>query len=185
MGPVANFEDIYQEFQPRIRRYLRHLVGNSEADDLTQIVFLKINAALPGFRGDASLSTWIYRIATNVARDHARSRGKWNSVDGETIEALPDPAQEAADRAYIRREMNNCIRELVDRLPEPYRAVLLLSDFEDFSNAQIVEVLDLSLDTVKIRLHRARARLREAMQCQCSFYRDDGNDLMCDRKPEK
>jgi len=181
---AREFEAVHREFRPRIRRYLRHLVGEVEADDLTQTVFFKVSAALPAFRGESSLSTWVYRIATNVARDHSRASGRWDSAEVESIEDLPDPAQEAADRAYIRREMRACIREMVEKLPEQYRAPLLLSDFEELTNAQIAEILGLSLDTVKIRLHRARARLRAAMECGCTFYRDSGNELMCDRKEE-
>jgi RNA polymerase sigma-70 factor (ECF subfamily) len=179
-----DFEAVHREFRPRIRRYLRHLAGEADADDLTQAVFLKVSGALPAFRGESSLSTWIYRIATNVARDHARALGRWNNADVESVEDLPDPAQEAADRAYIRQEMRACIRELVEKLPEQYRAPLLLSDFEELANAQVAEILGLSLDTVKIRLHRARSRLRTAMECRCTFYYDDGNELMCDRKEE-
>jgi RNA polymerase sigma-70 factor, ECF subfamily len=181
---ARNFEAVHQEFRPRICRYLRHLVGEAEADDLTQAVFLKVSAALPAFRGESSLLTWIYRIAINIARDHSRASGRWSSVEIESIEDLPDSAREAADRAYIRQEMSTCIRELVEKLPEPYRAPLLLSDFEELANAQIAEILGLSLDTVKIRLHRARVRLRAAMECGCTFYRDNGNELMCDRKEE-
>lgn len=181
---VMDFDAIHREFRPRIRRYLRHLVGEAEADDLTQTVFLKVSTALPAFRGESSLSTWVYRIATNVARDQARRSGRWGSAEIESIEDLPDPAQEAADRAYIRQEMRACIRELVENLPEHYRAPLLLSDFDELTNAQIAEILELSLDTVKIRLHRARTRLRAAMECGCTFYRDNGNELMCNRKEE-
>jgi RNA polymerase sigma-70 factor (ECF subfamily) len=179
---AGDFEAVHREFRPRIRRYLRHLAGEAEADDLTQTVFLKVSSALPAFRGEASLSTWIYHIATNVARDHARASGRWSNAEIESVEDLPDPAREAADRAYIRQEMRACIRELVEKLPEQYRAPLLLSDFEELANAQIAEILGLSLDTVKIRLYRARVRLRAEMECGCTFYRDDGNELMCDRK---
>lgn len=156
-----DFDAVYREFRPKIRRYLRHLAGG----------------ALSAFRGESSLSTWIYRIATNVARDHARAAGKWDIAEIESVEDLPDPAREAAGRAYIRG--------VVEELPEQYRAVLLLSDVEELSNAEIAEILGLSLDTVKIRLHRARTRLRVALACRCTFYRDDGNELMCDRKTEE
>ena len=158
-----DFDAVHREFRPKIRRYLRHLVGDADADDLTQAVFVKVSGALPAFRGESSLSTWIYRIATNTARDHARASGRWDSADIESVETLPDPAREAADRAYIRNEMRACIRGMVEELPEHYRAPLLLSDFEELGNAQIAEVLGVSLDTVKIRLLRGRARLRAAM----------------------
>jgi RNA polymerase sigma-70 factor (ECF subfamily) len=78
--------------------------------------------------------------------------------------------------------MSACIREVIDGLPVSYRSVLLLSEFDDLANAEIADVLDISLDTVKIRLHRARQALREALKCECHFYRDERNELMCDRK---
>ncbi|MEJ2200874.1 MAG: sigma-70 family RNA polymerase sigma factor [Desulfuromonadaceae bacterium] len=181
---ALQFEAVHREFRPRIRRYLRHLAGETEADDLTQEVFIRVDGALDGFRGEAALSTWIYRIATNVARDHARRRGRWIETDPETVETLPDPAQEGADRAYIRQEMRACVRDLVEQLPENYRVVLLLADFEELANADIAEILGLTLETVKIRLHRARSSFREILRRRCYFYRNENNELSCDRKPK-
>ena len=68
-----DFPQVYGEFHPRIQRYLTRLLGTNEADDATQEVFAKISQALPQFRGESSLSTWIYRIATNTAYDRLRS----------------------------------------------------------------------------------------------------------------
>src|SRR5512136_509386 len=70
---LQDFAAIYQEFHPRILRYLQRLCGEEDAADLTQTVFIKVSRALDSFRGDSSLSTWIYRIATNTAHDHAIS----------------------------------------------------------------------------------------------------------------
>ena len=180
-----DFETIHREYRERIRRYLRHLAGEAEADDLTQEVFAKVSKALAGFRGDSSLSTWIYRIATNVAHDHARKSGGWDEADLDAVGELPDPSRETADRDYIRREMRSCVRELVEQLPDNYRTVLLLSDFVELPNAAIAEILGLSLETVKIRLHRARTKLRTLLECRCIFYRDEDSGLMCDRKQEE
>jgi RNA polymerase sigma-70 factor, ECF subfamily len=74
MRATDPFRKIYDENQPRIRRLLVRLVGPQEAEDLTQTVFAKAAAALPSFRGDAEISTWLYRIATNVASDWLRGR---------------------------------------------------------------------------------------------------------------
>lgn len=185
---MRDFDDIYREFQPKIHRYLSNVSGDHEAADLTQAVFLKVSRSLDSFRGDSSLSTWIYRIATNTAHDHAvsslaRQKKAEQSLDDEgSIDDLPDAASAGTDREYIRREMNSCIRGVVEQLPENYRTVLLLSDFEELSNAEIAAIHDISLDTVKIRLHRARAALRTSMESRCSFYHDERNELMCDRK---
>lgn len=188
MQDKIDYDNIYREFRPKIERYLRRLAGDADAADLTQTVFLKVGRGLETFRGESSLATWIYRIATNVARDHARSRGAAPAIEDlsdDTFGQIPDKGQERIDLLHIRKEMRSCIREMVERLPEPYRAVLLLSDFEDLTNPQIAQILDLSVDTVKIRLHRARARLRSLMECGCTLYRDADSGLMCDRKEEK
>jgi RNA polymerase sigma-70 factor (ECF subfamily) len=71
---IPNFAAIYADLQPKVLRYLTGLVGPDEAEDISQNVFLKVHAGLKDFRGEASLSTWIYRIATNAALDRLRSR---------------------------------------------------------------------------------------------------------------
>ncbi len=78
--------------------------------------------------------------------------------------------------------MHDCIKGIVDCLPENYRTVLILSEHEGLTNNDISEVLNISLDTVKIRLHRARAKLKKELEHHCSFYRDDRNEFACDRK---
>ncbi len=185
------FQDIYDGFHEKIRRYLTRLIGESEADDVTQEVFLKINAALDSFRGDSSLSTWIYRIATNSAMDYRRKSSTSpqaqvvdGGLNGESAyeEEIALDSSASPDRQLIRKKMNDCIRGIVDGLPENYRTVLILSDLEEMKNNEISEILDISLETVKIRLHRARARLKKELEHHCSFYKDERNELACDRK---
>lgn len=185
---MRDFDSIYKEFQPRIRRYLNNIACESDALDLTQTVFLKVSQSLDSFRGESSLSTWIYRIATNTAHDHALSslskqKGREQLFDEDSsIDDLPDTAFPGSERDYIRQEMNACIRGVINQLPENYRTVLLLSEFEELTNSEIAEILEISIDTVKIRLHRARAALRKAMECQCNLYHDERSEIMCDRK---
>jgi len=190
-----DFEEIYSLFQPRILGYLSRMLGENEAEDLTQEVFVKVDRALKEFRGEARLSTWIYRIATNAALDRLRS-SPYRQRARESVQAdsadqgagLEDKnvwtgeTKEGLDQQLIRREMNSCIREYIDQLPEDYRTVLLLSEVEGFKNREIAEILGVSLDTVKIRLHRARARLKESLDSHCNFYLDERSELACDRK---
>jgi len=191
-----DFQEIYATFQPRMRRYLSRLVGADEADELAQEVFVKVDKALKGFRGEAQLATWIYRIATNVALDRLRNPSfrqrarESGPVDAgaEVAAELPDrnvwtgEAKPEVDQQLIRQEMNSCIREYIEQLPEDYQAVLILSEGEGLKNREIAEVLGVSLDTVKIRLHRARARLKESLGSHCHFYLDERSELACDRK---
>jgi RNA polymerase sigma-70 factor, ECF subfamily len=185
--PSLDFKSVHDEFRPRVLRYLRHLVGESETEDLAQVVMLKVNGALPGFRGDSSLSTWIYRIATNTALDRLRRKTVPTMAEAELEAAGDDTGTEAqtasAEATAIREEMSDCIRSFIERLPAGYKTVMALAEPEGFTNAEIAAILQMSLDTVKIRLHRAREKLRKDLQAGCSFYRDVDDRLACDRKP--
>ena len=188
-----DFGRIYVEYQPGIRRYIARMVGEHDAEDLTQTVFFKVSQALKEFRGESTLSTWIYRIATNTAADWVRSPSVRRAIQSVPLDVpfdgdKADHATEEhggpppADQALVRREMNRCIRQVIDGLPENYRAVIALSEFDGLKNAEIAEILGVSLDTVKIRLHRARGMLRKAMETRCDLYRDERLGLACDVK---
>ena len=82
----------------------------------------------------------------------------------------------------IRQEMNLCIRQVVEGLPDHDREVILLSEFEGRTNANIAGILGVSLDTVKSRLHRARGRLKQALDARCTLYHDERQGLACDQK---
>ena len=92
-------------------------------------------------------------------------------------------AEPTVDQKLIRKEMGDCVREFVDRLPPDYRTVLILSELEGFKNREIADILEISLDNVKVRLHRARARLKKELDVGCSFYHSEQGNLACDRKP--
>ena len=187
MCPALGFKSLHDQFRPRVLRYLARLVGEAEAEDLTQAVMMKVSQGLPAFRGDSSVSTWIYRIATNAALDRLRgapapafSEAELESDDGEVP---PQARRPSVESQAMREEMSACVREFIGRLPENYRAAMVLSEIEGFTNEEIAAILGLTLETVKIRLHRARARLRKDLQAGCDFYRSDENELACDRKP--
>jgi RNA polymerase sigma-70 factor (ECF subfamily) len=88
------------------------------------------------------------------------------------------------EQQAIREEMSSCVRGVVDRLPDNYRTAIVLSDLEGFKDGEIAEVLGLTLSATKIRLHRARARLKQELSSCCVFYRNEENELACDRKTE-
>lgn len=181
-----DFQSIHDRFRPRVLRYLTRLAGETAAEDLAQLVMLKVSDGLPDFRGDSGLATWIYRIATNAALDTLRRKAIPPSTDS-GLEAddgsLPPAAQSASvETTAIREEMNACIREFIERLPQTHRTVMVLSELEGFTNAEIATILGISLDTVKIRLHRAREKLRKELDTGCHFYRDECDELACDRK---
>jgi len=189
-----DFQAIHASYRPRIHRYLTRLVGPIEAEDLTQEVFVRVNRGLPGFKGASTLSTWIYRIATNVATDRLRSRSFQETRSAKAIsphvgsaeetDALPDQKNRSVERQLMQEQMSSCVHDFINTLPENYRAVVILSDIEELTNQEISEVLELTLDTVKIRLHRGREKLKEKLRNGCSFERDEEDILVCDPKAD-
>jgi len=195
-GSETAFEQIYAEFWSKIHRYLVRMVGELEAEDLTQEVFVKLSQALPAFRGEAKLSTWIYRIATNAALDRLRSP-KVQAVEHDLPLArqIASGEVELKDRntwtgeqipliepQIYRKEMNACVQEYIRQLPEIYRTVLMLSHMEELGNQEIADVLGLTLETVKIRLHRARELLRRELAENCPSYWIMDNEFLPELK---
>lgn len=191
------FQKIHDIYQPKIFRYLSNLIDEYEAEDLTQELFAKVSKNLETFRGESHISTWIYRIATNLAIDRIRyctlpfedqfSRAEITSDDGEEIEDRNIWTGErpySAEQKLIRAEMTDCIRSCLENLPETFRVVLVLSELESFRNKEIAEIMGGTLETVKIRLHRARALLRKEIENNCRVYRDERNELACEPTEE-
>jgi RNA polymerase sigma-70 factor (ECF subfamily) len=192
MRTEINFREVYKEFQPKILHYLSRLMSPEEAEDVAQEVFEKVNRSLDGFKGKSKLSTWIYRIATNTALDKLRSSSFKHSSRQASLEetagtkdknAWTGQTETSSDQKVIRKEMSECVREYIDRLLPDYQTVLLLSELEGFKNKEIAEILQISLENVKVRLHRARAALKNELDNGCDFYHNEEGTLACDRKP--
>jgi RNA polymerase sigma-70 factor (ECF subfamily) len=198
-GDRLDFQEVHRSYRARILRYLSRLVGPSEAEDLTQEVFLKVSRALKNFRGGSRVSTWIYRIATNTALDalrkpsfHIPTAALRSETPGSAGERGIEEDTESADRteegsptaesSLIQSEMLDCLRRHVDTLPPNYRAVIVLSVLEGMKTREIAAILGISLQTVKIRLHRGRTRLVKELETHCGWYRDRRNRLTWDGK---
>jgi RNA polymerase sigma-70 factor (ECF subfamily) len=179
-----SFEKLAAELSPLLARYLQRYVGDkSAAEDLLQETLIRMASGLPEFEARASAKTWAFSIATNVAADYVRKpsqRVRIVELD-EAGEMVDD--ERAADERIVVHEMNACIRQVIDSLPEDYRSAMVLHDLEGLTAQQIAEICQASLPTVKIRIHRARGRLKAALQKQCYFYHDGDDVFRCDRKP--
>lgn len=187
-GSLPGFDYVFHEFERPIYQYLLGLTQNeADAEDLTQETFIRVNDKLKTFRGEASLKTWIYRIATNVSIDHFRSRAcrQTNATqslqEAEFEREWADNNVPSPDHQVTQSEMSDCVQGFILSLPLSYRTVLLLHDLQGLKVQDIADLLDCSLDTVKIRLHRARNKLRESLDAGCDLVHDERNVLVCER----
>lgn len=187
----ADFKHIYSEYEISVYNYIWRMVKDTQtAEDLTQDAFIKIYQNLVNFRGDSSLSTWIFKIATNTYLDYFRSASHKKSAitDDLNDEQNDEWKSEEIDRLlsideqYVKSEMNDCIRGFLNNLPDDYRAVIVLHDLQGLKNKEVAQILDTSLDNVKIRLHRARRKFQTVLSENCSFYQNSENVFSCVRK---
>ncbi len=161
------FAEIVNRYKHRVYWLVRRMLGSEEDEDVAQEVFLRAYEALPGFRGDCKFSTWIYKIARNLCLAELKKRGvrgeplSFQAESDEKIHCLI--AASSHDHAHEIERLDLCksVRQLMDKLPVQYRAVLTLFYLNQATYEEIAEITDTPLGTVKTNIHRARLRLRE------------------------
>lgn len=175
-GDRMAFDELISAHQDRVLNTAFRLMGNyEEALDLTQEVFLNCFRKIGNFKGDSALSTWLYRITVNTAKNrwkYQQSRGinRTTSLDApmeaddeERVKQFPD-SQPTPRKVATDREAMAFLEEHLQHLAEEHREVLVLRYIEELSYEEIAEILKLSLGTVKSRIHRARNELRDVMK---------------------
>ncbi|MBI1750703.1 MAG: sigma-70 family RNA polymerase sigma factor [Acidobacteria bacterium] len=173
---AADFDEIVRQHQRRIYRLLLSLVRDPDAaDTLTQECFLRAYRKRASFRGEASIATWLMRIAINLATDHGKNRRRafWSRLFGrsEASESaaldVTDP-QPSAERALIASEQVAAVRAVVNELPARQRAIFLLRFVEEMSIEEIAHATGLETGTVKSHLHRALSAVRQQVKLRSS-----------------
>jgi RNA polymerase sigma-70 factor (ECF subfamily) len=153
----------------RLFRIARGILRNdAEAEDVVQETYVRALTHLEGFRGDSSLSTWLSRIAMNEAMGRLRGRRTSNPLQHRSeAEIIPFPASTATDdpeRSMAQREIQLVVERAIDELPQPFRMVFVTRVMEEMTVEETSTLLGLKPETVKTRLHRARAMLRENVE---------------------
>ena len=166
-GDQEAFAQLVARYEQRVLALTTRMCSNAaDAEEAAQEAFLSAWQGLPFFRGDASFSTWLYRLASNACVDLLRREGRWRanlSLDDEDAAIdLPDHAlspHSEAERSELRRQIEDGLRAL----PPEYRQVLVLREVHQRSYGEISQILSLDLGTVKSRINRARKRLRKIL----------------------
>lgn len=181
--PLPTPEFVFREYAPRIFAVARRLVGNeADAEDVTQDVLLQVVRKLHTFRGESQLPTWLHRVTVNAALALREKRGNRlkreyatgdevildSAGDGPAFTAsgvkLPRPRTDAPpDELMLAGEQRAVIEKAIGLLPDGFRETYVLADVEGLPNAEIADMLHLTVPAVKSRPHRARLRMREML----------------------
>jgi RNA polymerase sigma-70 factor, ECF subfamily len=165
----GDFDAIVVRHQKQIYRVLLNLVRDADvADTLIQECFLRAFKKYEGFRGESSVSTWLIRIAINLAQDHNRSR-RWTFwrrlARSDRIDLMQAPdGRRSPEQAVLEREQVDAVWSIVEKLPERQKSVFMLRFVEELSLESIAEILELEIGTVKAHLFRSV----EAVKDVCS-----------------
>ncbi len=153
-GKEFSFEEIYVEHKSRVFSTAYRFVRNrADAEDLTQDVFIKVFKKMSSFRGEAAVSTWIYRITVNACLDFLRKRKRRHMV------SLEDCSELSSGSLNFKK----LIEGTVAKLGEAHRKVFILYDIQGLKHSEIAEVLGITVGASKSTLHRARAKLRRML----------------------
>jgi len=168
-GDNSAFGDIVLKYQDKIYNLCRHMLGNAhDAEDASQDVFLKAFQALSKFQPEASLYTWLYRVATNTCIDRRR-KPVFESLFGGSEEGerlVHDRASDAPspERLYQSKQLDRTLQESLGKLSPKLRTVIVLKEIEELSYEEIADTLEISMGTVKSRIARAREELQILMK---------------------
>jgi len=189
-GDRGLFEIIMRRHNQRLYRVARSILRNDgEAEDVMQDAYVRAYEHLEQFAGKAKFSTWLTRIAVYEALARHKRRNYYQELEamsegeGDSMDRFaslaPDPEQQASSS-----EIGRLLEEAVEKLPDPFRTVFMLRDVEDMSTTDVADVLEISEDNVKVRLHRARALLRKNLYLRAGLERKEAfafHAVRCDR----
>jgi len=164
-GNMAAFEEVYQRHHRRVYSIcLRMLQNATEAEDLTQDVFIQLYRKIGGFRGDSAFTTWLHRLTVNQVLMHFRKR---NVKFEKTTEEGETPVQVVGGTENPRKMPvvdKIAIENAIEQLPKGYRNVFVLHDVEGYEHEEVAKILGCSVGTSKSQLHKARLKLRKLLQ---------------------
>jgi RNA polymerase sigma-70 factor (ECF subfamily) len=164
-GEALAFEELVRAYQHRVFGVALRMLGNvAEAEDVAQEAFLRAHRALPDFRGDAKLSTWLYAITSRLCLTRLGSGERAMIRQGEdSVMRLAHDA-DGPDTVLEQSELEGALHRAIAELPDERRIVVVLRDLEGLSYEEIAEALELPTGTVRSRLHRARMDLKDKLE---------------------
>ncbi len=173
--------ELYDQYYARVRKFIVTLVKDEwAADDLIQETFVRVRNNQDTLRDSSKISSWIFRISYNLCQDHFRKLKKLPVNENTTNVQENDFKETLVQKEMEQSQMGKCVQDQVDLLPESLKSVIVLFDTMDLSHQEIADILGITVENVKIRLHRARKKLKSLLEKECHFERDERNVLICE-----
>ena len=164
-GSEHAFRCLFEQERERLQNFVQKIVDDAdEAENIVQEAFAEAYRQIGDFRGEAKVSTWLFSIARHLAYGHLRKTKRHSYTEHDTIEFLQAEQSDASivtQEAVERSERKHLVHDALQELPEHYRRVVQLRDLEEQSTTETAEQLGLTEVNVRVRLHRARKKLRE------------------------
>lgn len=171
---------IHDQYYHRVRKFiLASVKDESVADDLTQETFIRIQGSLDALRDRSKISSWVFRIAYHLCQDHFRGL-KNSSTHEEIHDGLVNLQETSIQKKLEQDEMSRCVQDQLNLLSESMRSVLIFADVMDFTHQEIANILGLTVENVKVRVHRARKKMKDILKEKCTFEVDERNVLVCE-----
>ena len=190
-GETSMFEIVMRRYNQRLYRVARAILRNdSEAEDVMQDAYVRAYEHLDQFAGRAKFSTWLTRIAVHEALARQRRGNRYQELEPMSEGNGRDPMDGFASMALNPEEqasnsqIRSLLEEAVEKLPDAYRTVFMLRDVEEMSTTDTANVLEITEENVKVRLHRARALLRKSLYARAGMERKEAfnfHAVRCDR----
>ena len=180
-GDADAFEQLVERYREQVYRVALRMCGNAaDADEAAQEAFLAAWRGLPNFRGDSQFSTWLYQLTTHAAIDLLRREKRQVAAEDITEVSAPDPTPGPQQQAE-RQETREAVRDAIRQLPPEYRQIVVLRFLEELNYEEIGAALQLPAGTVKSRLNRAKAQLKDILSKSGNLF-GGGNVIHTDEK---
>jgi RNA polymerase sigma-70 factor (ECF subfamily) len=177
--PSFNFYSIFDQYHERLKKFVTITVKNEwVADDIVQEVFVRAHSKIDTLKDHDKIGPWLFR----QCMDHFRKESRDPQKEIVDFRGVKTSDHSTTEKKLEQHQMSICVQNQMLLLPENYRTVIWLFDVLGFTLKEIADILELSVENVKIRLHRARKKLKSILSQKCTFDKDERNVLVCEPK---
>lgn len=172
--------EIFNEHYSRVKAFIQSTVRQDwTAEDLTQETFIRAFNHLPSLKDKSRLKQWLFQIAKNCCMDYFRQQKSKSKKHISAGDPSLMPSFHKQERIMEQQEMSACVLDKFQYLPDNMRMALWLFDVEGFTHKEIAGILNIEVSNVKVRVHRARKKMRKILNDNCKFERDRRNVFVC------